>query len=122
MDISCEFHCTVDVLGEDRGAEPVGAVVGHRDRLVDVVEWRHRNCGPEQLLSGDAHVGGHVGDDGRVVHGALEATAVDGARARANGLIDPLVDPNGVLGPDHRSHLDRSVHRVAGAEPLDPLR
>ena len=45
-----------DVARPDAAAQPVGAVVGTPDRVVDVVERQCRQDRAEDLLAGDAHV------------------------------------------------------------------
>lgn len=50
---------------EDGAAEAVGGVVGAADGFVLGGETGDDDKGAEDLLAGDAHVVGHVGEDGR---------------------------------------------------------
>src|SRR5690606_26629733 len=81
------LHATSDVGGgrpvgaPHRAREAVGRVVGDRYGFVDRFVREHRQHRPEDLLAGDGHVVGHVGE-----HGGLDEVAVtDVGTASAGG-------------------------------------
>ena len=68
----------LDVARPDAGGEPVGRVVGARDRFVEIRELDRREHGPEDLFARDRHLRRHVGEDRR-----LDEVALAGADVRA---------------------------------------
>src|ERR1700730_10985970 len=70
------------VAAPDAGRQPVAGVIGDRDGLVDRVVGQDGQYGPEDLLPGDDHVVGHVGEDRRLDPVAgLELRPAGGAAA-----------------------------------------
>src|SRR5690606_18880452 len=86
------------VGGPDRAGQAAGPVVGDAHGVRDVLELDGREDGPEDLLLGDAHVVGDLGEErglpvpaGLLVGGATAADDDLGALLLALG--DVLLDP-----------------------------
>jgi hypothetical protein len=55
----------LDVARPHVAGEPIGCIVGHRDGISLVPISDDREYGAKDLLAGDGHVVGHVGEYGR---------------------------------------------------------
>src|SRR5207249_5582592 len=60
-------HRLVHVAGPDSRRQPVREGVGEADGVVEVAEGEDGEDRAEDLLTGDGHVGGDSGEDGRLV-------------------------------------------------------
>ena len=107
-------------LRPDAGAEPVGDVVGDRDRLLLVPELDHRQHRPEHLLLGDAHAVVDAGEDGRL-HEILAAALLLARGSAAQHALGSFPFRNVDVGEDllvlrrrrHRPDLGLGQARVA---------
>src|SRR2546425_10462943 len=102
----------------DRRGVPVRARVHHVDCLLQGVDRQEVRDGPEDLLSGDAHVRPDVIEDRRadevtVITGHLDGASVQGdLGAFLLPSIDEVHHPVAVGLGNHRAHLDRLVQAV----------
>ncbi len=124
------------LAGPHRAREAVDRAVGDADGLVLVVVAEDREDRAEDLLLGDRHVGGDVGEDGRADEVALLGGGFGAARNQARALGDALLDvtahpgllfgvddradAGAVLGGCRRGQLHRLVVLVAVDEHAGP--
>src|SRR5262249_32160555 len=64
-DLAGDLHAPLSVSGPHRSGEAVLAVIGDADCLLFILVGDHAEYRPEDLLTRDAHVGGHVCEPGR---------------------------------------------------------
>src|SRR5918994_2173212 len=103
-----DLHRAPDVLGEDRGGEPVAHAVGHLDRVVVGRERLHGDDRAEHLVLDDLGVLADVGDDGRLDEEAALAERLatrDDRRLRSGGALEEAEDA--LLLQRRRSSRDR---------------
>lgn len=113
-----------DVLGPDTGGETVDRVVGTLDDLIDLGVLHDRHHGAEDLLAGDGHVIGHVGEDGGGHEVALVAhagTADSHAGALLLADVDEVQNALHLLLRDLGTLLGLGVERVAHPPLLGEL-
>src|SRR3954451_5882170 len=112
------------VAGPDAAGQPVDRVVGDLDRFVLGVVGDDRQHRPEDLLLGDRHVVGDVGEDRRLDEVALVEplgrllAAGDQPRALLDALADVAAHALALDVGDQRAEARLLLERVAGRELL----
>src|SRR6185312_11134808 len=98
---------TAEVRRPGSGVKAVGAVVGHGNGLVVVVERQDRHDGPENLLLIQPHAAIHIGQNGgmhKVAAPIKPMPARDDLYAVALALIDEAHDTGELLLADERAN------------------
>ena len=113
-----DVEAVCDVGGPHRTGQPVVGVVGDADRVVLVAVAQHRQHRAENLLPGDAHVVGGVGEQRRLARTSRARTGSrsppsDDAGAFAAARLDVVLDAALLALGDKRSDVGRLVGRVA---------
>ena len=107
-----------DILGPDRGCQPVYGIVRHCNGLGCGVECEHHGDRAEDLLARDAHVVGNAGEQRwRDVAALLEAGRHGAAALQQGALVPADIDvvehPVLLLLGHHRSHRRGGIQRIA---------
>jgi hypothetical protein len=85
---SRNFMCAADVIGPDRGSEPIGRIVALQHCVVLIFERNHGHDGTEDLLTRNLHGVLHVGENGGIDEEALAVVNV-AARRQLGAFLFP---------------------------------
>ena len=119
LEASRRVHRLVQVVGEHAGLQAHVAVVADLDGLAEVPRLEDAEHRPEHLARADLHLARHVGEYRRPQPAVLRHAAGGQCRTLVDGLLDPALDPLGLVLVDQRRHVGRLVERVAHLERLD---